>query len=85
MRWIPDVALAQPETMDQIREETMSDQRFTLVLFGSFAVVALFLAALGIYGVMAFSRGAAIARDRAPHGAGSDAERRGGVGGAGGR
>jgi putative ABC transport system permease protein len=51
----PDVALAQPETMDQIREETMADQRFTLVLFGSFAVVALFLAALGIYGVMAFS------------------------------
>lgn len=51
----PDVALAQPETMDQIREETMSDERFTLVLFGSFAVVALFLATLGIYGVMAFS------------------------------
>ncbi|MFZ0633167.1 MAG: ABC transporter permease [Acidobacteriaceae bacterium] len=51
----PDVALAQPETMDQIREDTMSDERFTLVLFGSFAVVALFLAALGIYGVMAFS------------------------------
>ncbi|HEX3661342.1 MAG TPA: ABC transporter permease [Acidobacteriaceae bacterium] len=51
----PDVALAQPETMDQIREDTMADQRFTLVLFGSFAVVALFLAALGIYGVMAFS------------------------------
>jgi predicted permease len=51
----PDVALAQPETMEQIREETMADQRFTLVLFGSFAVVALFLAALGIYGVMAFS------------------------------
>ncbi|HZZ37676.1 MAG TPA: ABC transporter permease [Acidobacteriaceae bacterium] len=51
----PDVALAHPETMDQIREETMADQRFTLVLFGTFAVVALFLAALGIYGVMAFS------------------------------
>ncbi len=33
----------------------MSDQRFTLVLFTSFAAVALFLAGLGIYGVMSFS------------------------------
>jgi putative ABC transport system permease protein len=51
----PDIALAQPETMDQIRSETMSDERFTLILFGTFAAVALFLAVLGIYGVMAFS------------------------------
>ena len=51
----PEVALAQPETMNQIRENTMSDDRFTLVLFTSFAVVALFLATIGIYGVMAFS------------------------------
>jgi predicted permease len=51
----PEIALAQPESMDQIRSDTMSDERFTLVLFSSFAVVALFLAAVGIYGVMAFS------------------------------
>jgi putative ABC transport system permease protein len=51
----PDVALAQPQTLEQIRSDTMSDQRFTLILFGTFAVVALFLAVLGIYGVMAFS------------------------------
>jgi ABC-type antimicrobial peptide transport system permease subunit len=51
----PDIALAQPRTLDQIRDLTMSDERFTLVLFGSFAAVALFLAGLGIYGVMAFS------------------------------
>jgi putative ABC transport system permease protein len=51
----PDIALAQPETLDQIREETMSSEKFTLILFGTFAVVALFLAGLGIYGVMAFS------------------------------
>ena len=51
----PEIALAEPHTMDEIRENTMSDERFTLILFGVFAVVALFLAALGIYGVMAFS------------------------------
>ena len=51
----PQIALAQPESMDQIRSETMASERFTLVLFASFAVVALFLAAVGIYGVMAFS------------------------------
>ncbi len=51
----PEIALAQPETLDQIRSTTMSSERFTLILFGSFAVVALFLAVLGIYGVMAFS------------------------------
>ncbi len=51
----PEIALAQPETLDQIRAETMASEKFTLILFGTFAVVALFLAVLGIYGVMAFS------------------------------
>lgn len=51
----PDIALAEPHTMEQIRDNTMSNERFTLMLFGVFAAVALFLAALGIYGVMAFS------------------------------
>jgi ABC-type antimicrobial peptide transport system permease subunit len=51
----PTVALAQPKTMDEVIDESMANQRFTLVLFTTFAVVALFLAALGIYGVMSFS------------------------------
>jgi putative ABC transport system permease protein len=51
----PDIALAQPETMAQVRDETMASERFSMILFASFAMVALFLAAVGIYGVMAFS------------------------------
>jgi putative ABC transport system permease protein len=51
----PSVALAQPKTLDEVRDDTMADERFTLILFSSFAAVALFLAALGIYGVMSFS------------------------------
>jgi len=49
------VALAEPKTLDDVVDESMANQRFTLILFTSFAAVALFLAALGIYGVMSFS------------------------------
>jgi putative ABC transport system permease protein len=51
----PQIALAEPKTLDQIREESLANERFTLILFGTFAAVALFLATLGIYGVVAFS------------------------------
>ncbi len=51
----PQIALAEPKTLDQVREESLASERFTLILFASFAVVALFLATLGIYGVVAFS------------------------------
>jgi putative ABC transport system permease protein len=51
----PDVALATPRTMEQVRHDVLSDDRFTLVLFACFAAIALLLAALGIYGVMTFS------------------------------
>ena len=51
----PQIALADPRTMDQVHDEVMSSDRFTTILFVTFASVALFLAALGIYGVMAFS------------------------------
>jgi putative ABC transport system permease protein len=51
----PEIALAEPRSMDEVRDLVLSNDRFTLVLFVSFAIVALLLAALGVYGVMAFS------------------------------
>jgi len=51
----PEIALAQPRSMEEVREMVLSNDRFTLVLFISFAAVALLLAALGVYGVMSFS------------------------------
>jgi predicted permease len=51
----PEIALQQPQTLDQVRDDILANDRFTVLLFGSFATVALLLAAVGIYGVMAFS------------------------------
>jgi putative ABC transport system permease protein len=42
-------------TMDQVVSESLVTDRFALVVFGSFAGLALLLAAIGIYGVMTFS------------------------------
>jgi putative ABC transport system permease protein len=51
----PEIALAEPRSMEEVRDLVLSNDRFTLILFVSFAVVALLLAALGVYGVMSFS------------------------------
>jgi len=51
----PEIALSEPRTMDEVRGLVLSDDRFTLTLFVCFAVVALLLAGLGVYGVMSFS------------------------------
>jgi len=51
----PNLPLAEVKTMDQIVDESLSGDRFAAFLFGGFAAIALFLAALGIYGVMSFS------------------------------
>jgi putative ABC transport system permease protein len=50
----PDLPMANVRTIEQVVSEAMAADRFHTVLFGAFAVVALMLAAVGIYGVMSF-------------------------------
>lgn len=51
----PEVPLAWPRTMEQVRNSVLGYDRFSMILFICFGVVALLLAALGIYGVMSFT------------------------------
>jgi putative ABC transport system permease protein len=50
-----DLPLDQVRTMDQVVDESLAGERFSTVLFASFAGVALLLAGIGIYGVMSFA------------------------------
>lgn len=50
----PDLPLAGVRTIDEIVNESLAIDRFSVVLFASFGALGLLLAAVGIYGVMAF-------------------------------
>jgi putative ABC transport system permease protein len=51
----PDLPVADVQTIDEIVSETLAIDRFSVVLFASFGMLGLVLAAVGIYGVMAYA------------------------------
>ena len=51
----PDLPLAGVQTIDEVVSDTLVIDRFSVVLFASFGFLGLILAAVGIYGVMAFA------------------------------
>ncbi|MEK6321124.1 MAG: ABC transporter permease [Acidobacteriota bacterium] len=50
-----DLPVARIQTMEQVLSNSVSQPRFTMLLLAVFAVLALALAAVGVYGVMSFS------------------------------
>jgi ABC-type antimicrobial peptide transport system permease subunit len=51
----PEAVLGEMRTMDQVISDSVAQRRFQMLLIVSFAVTALLLAAIGIYGVVSWS------------------------------
>jgi putative ABC transport system permease protein len=51
----PELPVFRVTTMDRMVAESMTQRRFSMTLMGIFAVVALVLASVGLYGVMSYS------------------------------
>jgi len=51
----PDVPIAAMRTMREVLAESVAQRRFQMLLVGAFALCAVFLAGLGIYGVVAYA------------------------------
>ncbi len=50
----PTLAVAEVQTVDDIRSSALAQPRFTVVLMGAFSLVAVLLAMIGIYGVISY-------------------------------
>ncbi len=46
--------ISRPQTMNEVVAGTLADRRFSMILLDAFAVVALLLASLGLYGVISY-------------------------------
>ena len=50
-----ELPVARVATLDEVLARSVSEPRFYALLLGSFAAIALFLAALGLFGVMSYA------------------------------